>query len=168
MNKIAFSAVVGTKVLLDTNIIMKIEDSPKDVREAIVAFAKALECLSEGHQAVRSMFERLNWLYVSCLRKEPWAFLHRQQNDLWIIAAGLAHGFRNFLTTDGSADFLPQLFDTQEFSLDAKQKIHLHEFNNEKAGAEWGRLYDDESCEIHLPMGYLGKLKEESWVKLPQ
>jgi predicted RNase H-like HicB family nuclease len=119
----AFRRVRGQRVLLDTNVIMRVEDArSSQVRGALLSFAEhnevcicdtvmyellrnlnakrfrerhellrraGLKCLAED-VAVRAMFERLNWLYLSALRIEPWNFLHRQQNDLWIIAAGLA------------------------------------------------------------------------------
>ena len=124
-----------------------------------------LECLAEG-DAVRAMFERLNWLYLSALRTEPWAYLHRQQNDLWIIAAGLANGIQQFLTTDSSADFLPQFFSTQTFILGEKQQsctICLHDFQNTKAAEQWKQLEDSEECRLALPRGYLDTMKTKSW-----
>lgn len=195
MNKIDFLAIQGKKVLLDTNIIMKIEDSSKDVKELLLAFATknnvcicdtvlyellrnlnaqrfrerhnlirtaGLNCISEGTPAVKAMFERISWLYFSYLRKEPSNFLHRKQNDLWIISAGLANGIRYFLTTDKSADFLPALFTTKRFALDKKQHICLHEFNNQAAVDAWRELYTEESCTIRLQKGYLETIKKQS------
>ncbi len=199
MNVESFLGVSGRRVLLDTNVIMRVEDARSaDVREALLSFAKenevcisdtvmyellrnlnakrfrerhallrraGLQCLAEN-AAVQAMFERLNWLYLSVLRSEPWTFLHRQQNDLWIIAAGLANGVQSFLTTDRSADFLPQFFSTETFVLDEKRNdctICLHTFQNARAVDQWKQLEHDEECRIRLPKGYLDKIKAESW-----
>ncbi|MEI8229965.1 MAG: PIN domain-containing protein [Candidatus Peregrinibacteria bacterium] len=197
MSKTEFLAVQGKRVLLDTNVIMKIEDSPKTVRGALVTFAKnndvcicdtvlyellrnlnakrfrerhslirdaGLQCISEGTPEVRAMFERVNWLYLSALRKEPCAFLHRRQNGLWIIAAGLANGISHFLTTDQSLDFLPMFFSTSKFSLDGnQQQICLHAFNNSSAADEWSRLLMDECCTISLRKRYMQTIKQQSF-----
>lgn len=195
MSKAEFQAVKGKQVLLDTNIIMKIEDSPKEVRECLLAFATSnevcicdtvlyellrnmnakrfrerhalirkagLHCISENESAVKAMFERVNWLYLSLLHNQPQNFLHRQQNDLWIIAAGLVNGIRHFLTTDQSSDFLPALFTTTTFSVDAKQKLCLHEFKNKAAVNLWNKLMDAESCAVVLHKGYLEAIKKQS------
>ncbi len=189
--------VEGKRVLLDTNIIMKVEDGKSDVREALLGFANKnetyisdtvlYECLRnlnakrfrERHQlmrkagfeclaedaVVKAMFERINWLYLLALQTEPWAFLERRQNDLWIIAAGLANGVFNFLTTDKSSDFLPTFFKTKSFCYDEKKKscIYLHEFLDSDAEKMWQEIEKNEFCKIKLPKGYLKKIKEESW-----
>ncbi len=195
MTKDALLAVHGKRILLDTNIIMKIEDSTKDVRETLLQFASTndvcicdtvlyellrnlnakrfrerhnlirkagLNCISEGTQAVQAMFERISWLYLSLLNKEPTNFLHRQQNDLWIIAAGLANGVRHFLTTDKSSDFLPAVFQTQIFALDGKQKLCLHTFNNAAATKAWAKLSAEEACTIKLSRNYLEEIRKQS------
>ena len=137
-------------------------------RHAVLRNA-GLICLPED-APVRAMFERLNWLYLSVLSAEPWTYLHRQQNDLWIIAAGLANGVQTFLTTDASSDFLPQFFSTKKFLLDEKHDdciICLHEFQNTKAAACWKQLEQEETCNIRLPKGYLNKIKTDSWKNFP-
>ena len=177
------------RVLLDTNIIMKVEDGDSDTKKALLEFAEknevyicdtvlyeclrnlnskrfrerhqllrkaGLECLAEDG-AVKAMFQRINWLYLFALRAEPWTFLSRQQNDLWIIAAGLANGVFNFLTTDKSSDFLPTFFQTKSFCYDEKKKacIYLHEFLDSNAEKVWQEIESHELCEIKLPKGYL-------------
>lgn len=196
MNKSDFLGIRGTQVLLDTNIIMELDGSPKDVREALLSFANnndvcicdtvlyellrnlnakrfrerhalirkaGFDCLSEGTPAVKAMYERINWLYLSILHNEPWNFLHRRQDDLWIIAAGLANGMLHFLTTDDTSDFLSNLFETKKYDLGAKRKFCLHKFQNDKAILEWNKLARDERLTLSLPCGYLKKIKEESW-----
>ncbi len=135
-------------------------------RHALVRRA-GLECLAED-DAVRSMFERINWLYLSALQKEPWKYLHRNQNDLWIIAAGLANGVQSFLTTDSSSDFLSDFFSTDIFCLDKERSdcnICLHDFHDELAEKRWKLLEKEEGCTAALAKGYLKKLESESWKK---